>query len=1151
MGGLLRSARADRRRVARGAPAELLAAGRFHVLPIAHASPWCAARVERAFAALAPGQVCLELPVDAQPLLPYLRAARKLPLAIFGFEPGAAPAGAGAEPGAGPARATRGYLPLGDFSPELAALRAEIPVAFVDLPFEHLLAEPAPRAFPGLELACRRLRCRDAAELAERLLGDERAAGWLLELAGWGGTGPSPRERFMAARIRALAGQGPILVVAGAAHARALADLLREGGAGPAPDVPPSAWELFLVPYDEARLHRTGAAPFPRWRRLCRDRAGEALVPGLAVAIGRAARRAGLLASVSDTLELVQVARSLAHLRAERGPGLRDLLDAVRLTLVRDAAGEGGEEDLSAAGAFGPLGPIVERICVGARRGALPVGTPEVPIVADVRRRLAAARLPLDRPARPELDVVRSRLDRERSRLLHALAYVGSPGVRFWKGPDLAAERDVHLLFEHWALGWDEAAESQLLELAPRGETLSEVVRSLLRERLGHPLAGVEEVSRELVAALVMGLGHELGPHLGTLARLAAREPDLVPLWRAASRLGQARVLAQEPAAPLALGRVEDLLLARALEVLATTTRDPGEGELLDWLDCVHGLRVHVATTGERRDELLGAARSLAERGPSPLLLGAASLLLLRLGALSEAELLERFEMQCRIGARDPEALCRFLLGLLLPGRSLPIQVPALLDALGEVLEALPDEVFAGALPELRFAFSALSPRELRRLSAALVPPAAAGEPTLPAGHAAALARELGRLGLLAPGPEPALPGEEAHPRPAIGPLRAERFRLVLGGYATALPPPADERGRQRERLLDFLYRREFQGRRGGERAPGEAADPGGAGSEGPPAEGADPGAALAWLRDIRAAFPGAAADTLERHAIERYRLYEMLRDPRMLGQMTPSMELVRGLLAVHRDVPPEVLVEIRRIIRAYTGGLRRALERELAPAFAAALRAPGRSPLRLARNLDLGRTLRRNLKRTDPETGQLVLTEFVFRDRVRRRNPWRLVLLVDQSGSMADALVQTAVLAGLFGSLPSLSTRLVVFDEQPLDLSDRLDDPVEVLLATGRGGGTCIARALAYAARLLSEPARSLVVLVTDLAEGGPVEELLLEIGRLKEAGARLLVLSALDPRGRAAVDPVVRRQVLELGVPVGARSPAELAAWVAEQLR
>jgi hypothetical protein len=937
----------------------------------------------------------------------------------------------------------------------------------------------------------------------------------------------------MAAAIRAHAdGAKTTLVVVGAAHAGAIHAAL--AGGGDAIDPPPafaSAWELYLVPYDEARLHRTGAQPFPRWRRLVhtRSRAGATLVTELAVAIGRAGRRARLLSSVTDEIELVHAARSLAHLRRLREPGLYELLDAVALTMVRDRAGAGDVHDLSAAGAWGPVGPLLERVLVGGRAGEVPAAAPQVPIVADVRDALARVRVAVDQAERLELDVVRSRLDQSRSTLLHRLRYVESPAVAFRAGPDLVADRDLHLLFERWTLDWDADAEAHLLTLAPRGATLRDAVLAILDERIADPHADVELVSRELVAALAMGLAEAAIPLYGRVERLAARAADPSPLGRAASRLALARVSVQSAAPPAGIQAVEAVLVERALAALAATRHDPGEADLAAWLDALHGLVVHVLASGARPDELVAAARLIARRAPTPLLAGAATAIRFQLGDLPEHDLVAHAAMQCAIGALDPAALCRFLLGLLLPGRSLLVRVPALLTAIGGVLASWSEDGFAGALPELRFAFAALSPREVWRVSEALAPPAVVVAPA-PAGLGAELAAELARLGLPVPAaavpPAPALPAG-----PALSALAAARWRLVLGEHAHALPPPETPRARRQDQLLDFLYRREQAGPAG------------------------DAGTALMssleWLRDIRIAFPAAAADTLERHSIERYRLYEMLRDPALLRQMTPSIGLVTGLLAIHREVPPAILVEIRRIIREVADKVRRALEREVRPALSAAVRTPDRSPLRLARNLDLGRTLRKNLQRIAPDTGALVVSELVFRSRVRRHNPWSLILLVDQSGSMADALVPTTVLAGIFAAVPALATRLIAFDTEPHDLSDKLRDPVELLLATELGGGTHIARALAYAGAAMTEPARSLVVLISDLGEGGPIEDLVVEAARIKESGARLLVLTALDDRGQAVVDPVVRRRLLELDIPVGTRTPAALAAWVAEQMR
>jgi Mg-chelatase subunit ChlD len=203
---------------------------------------------------------------------------------------------------------------------------------------------------------------------------------------------------------------------------------------------------------------------------------------------------------------------------------------------------------------------------------------------------------------------------------------------------------------------------------------------------------------------------------------------------------------------------------------------------------------------------------------------------------------------------------------------------------------------------------------------------------------------------------------------------------------------------------------------------------------------------------------------------------------------------------------------------------------------------------------LDLRRTVADNLRtvrfRADGSP-QLVPDRLVFRSRARRSLDWQVILLVDVSGSMEASVIYSALMAAILGGLPAVSTHFVAFSTRVMDLSDKVHDPLGLLLAVSVGGGTNIARALRYARQLLRVPARSLVILVTDFEEGGPLHALLAEVRALAESGARPLGLAALDDQGAPRFARAVAEEVVDAGMPVAAVTPLELARWIADQLR
>jgi Mg-chelatase subunit ChlD len=374
-------------------------------------------------------------------------------------------------------------------------------------------------------------------------------------------------------------------------------------------------------------------------------------------------------------------------------------------------------------------------------------------------------------------------------------------------------------------------------------------------------------------------------------------------------------------------------------------------------------------------------------------------------------------------------------------------------------------------------------------------------------------------------------PGEEAR----------RRWRLVLGRDADGDGPGSlgaalDARDVQIDEVLEFLFGREYEADVYRDRQGGL---------------GASSLSVPRWLNRVRELFPKSTAESLARTALERYKLAEVLADDAILEQVEPSMELLRSLMAVKEAVPERLLSSVRRLVRKVVDDLRRKLTHEVQRRFLGALHRRSHSPHRVSKNFDVATTLRKNLRRYEPESRRILIERAYFHSRVQRRNTWDLILLVDQSGSMTDSAIHSAVLAGIFHSLPALRTRLVVFDVEVVDLTDAIHDPVETLMRIQLGGGTDIARALTYAHSLIQNPRRTLVVLVTDFYEGGDPAELIRATARLASEGAAVLGLASLDQRADPEYDRDLARRLVEVGMHVGAMTPDRLAEWVAERVR
>lgn len=357
------------------------------------------------------------------------------------------------------------------------------------------------------------------------------------------------------------------------------------------------------------------------------------------------------------------------------------------------------------------------------------------------------------------------------------------------------------------------------------------------------------------------------------------------------------------------------------------------------------------------------------------------------------------------------------------------------------------------------------------------------------------------------------------------------RWRLVLGGAAaepTGVTLDGDET--RMDQALEALY-----GAAGGGRD--EARFGGGRRSAG---LGASAPQVARWLGDIRRFFPSTVVQVMQQDAIERLDLTRLLLEPEMLEAVEPDVHLVGTLLSLNRVLPERARESARAVVRTVVREVERRLAQRTRSAIGGALDRAARTarPRRLA-DVDWNRTIHANLRHYQPAHGTVVPDRLIGYGRRRQAVQRDVVLCIDQSGSMAASVVYAGVFGAVLASMPSLRTSLVVFDTAVADLTDELHDPVEVLFGTQLGGGTDINRAIAYCQRIITRPAGTIFVLISDLYEGGIREEMLGRVGALRAAGVQVIVLLALSDDGAPSYDHDNAAALAALGVPAFACTP------------
>jgi Mg-chelatase subunit ChlD len=304
------------------------------------------------------------------------------------------------------------------------------------------------------------------------------------------------------------------------------------------------------------------------------------------------------------------------------------------------------------------------------------------------------------------------------------------------------------------------------------------------------------------------------------------------------------------------------------------------------------------------------------------------------------------------------------------------------------------------------------------------------------------------------------------------------------------------------------------------------------------------------WINEIHRLFPKETIERLERDAVEEFAIHEVVTNPDVLSKIEPSPTLLRAVLLTKHLMNQEVLAMARELVRKVVRELMERLAMEVRQSFAG-VRLRRRSRQKIARNFDPRGTIRKNLATYDIKERRLVITEPLFWSRARRQNErWQVILLVDQSGSMVGSVIHAAVTAACLWGLPSIKTHLTAFDTEVVDLTANVTDPVETLMKVQLGGGTDIARAMKYAESIVENPRRTVVVLISDLFEGGDADALVRSVKRLHEQGARILALAALDEAAEPAYDRDLGRRLAGVGAHVGAMTPSQLVEYLQEVL-
>lgn len=304
------------------------------------------------------------------------------------------------------------------------------------------------------------------------------------------------------------------------------------------------------------------------------------------------------------------------------------------------------------------------------------------------------------------------------------------------------------------------------------------------------------------------------------------------------------------------------------------------------------------------------------------------------------------------------------------------------------------------------------------------------------------------------------------------------------------------------------------------------------------------------WINEVRKLFPKKTVEIIEKQALEHFGLTALLTDKEVLEKMEPNTDLLKTILQFKHLMQNDVIIEAKKIVKKVVDELTEKLKTEIRRSLIGKLNRNMPSNVKSIRNLDIKKTIRLNLKNYDKENERIVLKNLYFNSRIKRHSKWKIIIAVDESGSMLDSVIYSAVMAGIFAKLPMVDTKLVIFDTQIVDLSDHIENTVEVLMGMQLGGGTDIGNALSYCENLCSDPHKTIFVTVTDLYEGGSETQFLKTCADIIGSGSKMIFLTALDKEANPAYDKTLGKKLADMGAFVGAMTPEQLGDYIGKMI-
>lgn len=307
------------------------------------------------------------------------------------------------------------------------------------------------------------------------------------------------------------------------------------------------------------------------------------------------------------------------------------------------------------------------------------------------------------------------------------------------------------------------------------------------------------------------------------------------------------------------------------------------------------------------------------------------------------------------------------------------------------------------------------------------------------------------------------------------------------------------------------------------------------------------------WLGDVRTLFDKDLVKIVQADAMERCGLKQLIFEPELLENLEPDMNLATTILLLKDQVPKRSKENVREFMKKIVEEINKLLESDIKRAVSAAVNKRQHSPIPSASALDFQTTIRRGIKNYRPEVKKIIPEHYYFFDRTSTTaaNKYTIILDVDQSGSMGESVIYSSIMSCILASMAAVKTRIVAFDTEVVDLTEKCEDPVDLLFGFQLGGGTDINKSVAYCSQFIENPKKTLFFLISDLMEGGNRAALTRRLGQMKEDGVTVVCLLAIADGGKPYYDTQMAGKAAAMGIPCFACNPQKLPELLERALK